>query len=67
MHLRLLKAQLRERQRESSELAQRETVLENLVLDRSKARVAELRERVAHERDEALAQFRMLGEAATET
>jgi len=64
--LRLLNAQLRERQRESTELTQRETVLENLVLDRSKARVAELRERVAHERDEALAQFRMLDEAATE-
>jgi len=62
--MRLLTAQLRDRQRATAELKQRETILENLVLDRAGAAVAEMQARVAHERDEAIAQFRSLGEAA---
>jgi potassium efflux system protein len=62
--MRLLTAQLRDRQRAVGELKQRETVLENLVVDRAGAAIAELQTRVAHERDQAVAQFRMLGDAA---
>jgi potassium efflux system protein len=39
-------------------------VLESLVLDRAGAAVADLQSRVTREHDEAVAQFRMLGEAA---
>jgi len=62
MHL--LGAQLRDRQRAVSELKQRENILESLVLDRAGAAVADLQARVARERDQAVAQFRMLGDAA---
>ncbi|HEY2395097.1 MAG TPA: transporter substrate-binding domain-containing protein [Rudaea sp.] len=63
--MRLLGAQLRDRQRAVSELKQRESALESLVLDRAGAAVAELQLRVTHERDQAIAQFRMLNDAAS--
>ena len=62
--MRLLAAQLRDRQRAVGELNQRAGILENLVLDRAGAAVAELQTRVEHERDEAVAQFRSLGDTA---
>jgi potassium efflux system protein len=63
--MRLLAAQLRDHQRVVRELERHEAMLENLVLDRAGAAVDELRARVVHERDEALAQFRMLGDTAS--
>jgi potassium efflux system protein len=63
--VRLLSAQLRERERASEGFAEREAALENLLLDRAMARVADLRARVVRERDEAVAQFRMLHDTAS--
>ena len=62
--MRLLAAQLRDRQRAAGELNQRVAILENLVLDRAGAAVADLHKRVERERDEAVAQFRSLGDTA---
>jgi potassium efflux system protein len=62
--MRLLAAQLRERKHAADEETQRVAALENLVLDRTGAAIGELRTRVARERDQAVAQFRMLGEAS---
>jgi potassium efflux system protein len=63
--VRLLAAQLRERQRAVNEAEQHVTVLQNLVLDRAAAVVDDLRARVTREHDEAVAQFRSLNDAAT--
>jgi potassium efflux system protein len=62
--MRLLAAQLRDRQRRVSELNQHVAALENLVLDRTGAAAADLAARVAQERDRFAAEFRALGEAA---
>ena len=62
--MRLLAVQLRERQRLVSEREQRVATLETLVLDRTGGTINELRTRVAREREEAVAQFRGLGESA---
>ena len=62
--MRLLAAQLRDRQRRVSELNQHVATLENLVLDRTGAAAADLGARVAKERDQFVAQFRALGEIA---
>jgi len=62
--MRLLSAQLRDRQRLAGETAQHVAALEALVLDRTGAVVAELRARVTRERDQAIAQFRLLADPA---
>ncbi len=62
--MRLLAAQLRDRQRRVSELNQHVATLENLVLDRTGAAAADLATRVAQERDRFAAEFRALGETA---
>jgi len=62
--MRLLAAQLRDRQRRVSELNQHVATLENLVLDRTGAAAADLAARVAQERDRFVAEFRALGEPA---
>ena len=62
--MRLLAAQLRERQRVISEREQHVVTLEALVLDRTGSAISELRTRVTRERDEAVKQFRALGESA---
>ncbi|HSE11526.1 MAG TPA: transporter substrate-binding domain-containing protein, partial [Rudaea sp.] len=62
--MRLLAAQLRDRQRRVNELNQHVTTLENLVLDRTGAAIADLSARVAQERGQIVAQFRALGETA---
>ncbi|HET7065750.1 MAG TPA: transporter substrate-binding domain-containing protein [Rudaea sp.] len=62
--MRLLAAQLRDRQRRISELNQHVATLENLVLDRTGAAAADLAARVAQERDRSVTEFRALGETA---
>jgi potassium efflux system protein len=62
--MRLLAAQLRDRQRRVSELNQHVATLENLVLDRTGAAAADLAARVTQERDRFVAEFRALGETA---
>jgi len=62
--MRLLAAQLRDRQRRVSELNQHVATLENLVLDRTGAAAADLAARVTKERDQYVAEFRALGETA---
>ena len=62
--MRLLAAQLRDRQRRVSELNQHVATLENLVLDRTGAAAADLAARVAQERDRFATEFRALGEPA---
>lgn len=62
--MRLLSAQLRERQRAANEFGQHVAVLEALVLNRVGADVADLRTRVVNERDSVGTRSRLLGETA---
>ncbi len=62
--MRLLSAQLRDQQRQASVRAEHVGALENLVLDRSGAQVAELQARLKHEREQLSTSVPILEEAA---